>query len=395
MSDEDDITGEAVDETQEEIDEIGEETGGGETQSINIMTSAEENNDTAGGQGKTKCFLVKTSTGSFLVPMSAEGSALGDPDTSLPPHVAAVLNQANANRLVNQTVTSDSNQTVSSESNQTVLSESNQTILSGYQNVSEVNLTNQEGIVTAKRIDLVPRSGSVTRRRAPYITQTISRDEQFAAEIAAYNKEMYQKRESRSRSGSESSTGSRNRSESSTGSRNRSKSSTRSRNRSESSTGSRNRSLSSSEHKQSAGHVDSCNSGQVPESDSTVSPPRDSVTTRLKRASVGSPEPSPPAAKQAKTSPPAKHAKPSSPEAKHAQSEESPVARTLPILETLQREIPLPEREIERPAKPGKPKSSMDRIKELKERLRKQQEKLEEVRKKNITKVNLEEFDDI
>ncbi len=387
MSDDEDIIGEAVDETQEEIDEIGEETGEGETQRINIMTSSEENNDTAGGQGKTKCFLVKTSTGSFLVPMSAEGSALGDPDSSLPPHVAAVLNQANANRLVNQTVTSDSNQTVSSESNQTVWS--------GYQNVSEVNLTNKEGVVTAKRIDLVPRSGSVTRRRAPYITQTISRDEQFAAEIAAYNKEMYQKQESRSRSGSESSTGSRNRSESSTGSRNRSKSSTRSRNRSESSTGSRNRSLSSSEHKQSAGHVDSCNSGQVPESDSTVSPPRDSVTTRLKRASVGSPEPSPPAAKQAKTSPPAKHAKPSSPEAKHAQSEESPVARTLPILETLQREIPLPEREIERPAKPGKPKSSMDRIKELKERLRKQQEKLEEVRKKNITKVNLEEFDDI
>ncbi len=332
-----------------------------ETQKINIMTSSEESKESEADKGKTKFYLVKTSTGSFLVPMSAEGTALNDPDNTLPPHVAAVLKQANANRLVNQTVCSHSNETVSSEGNQGVSSESNQTVLagvkssttwSGYETVSEVDTTNKQGVVTARRIDLIPRSGAVTRRRAPYITQTRNeQNEQFAAEIAAYNKEMHAREVSRSRSVSESSTRSRTASESEPR-----------KVREQDETGS------TLETDESLGKV------AVPRSSGRLAQkgavPTSPEKPQLKRASVDSPDPSPPKAKQAKP-------------------DETPLCETSPILETLEREIKTPEKV------PEKPKTSTDRIKELKERLRKQQEKLEEVRKRNIAKVNLEEFDDI
>ncbi len=326
-----------------------------ETQKINIMTSSEESKESEADKGKTKFYLVKTSTGSFLVPMSAEGTALNDPDNTLPPHVAAVLNQANANRLVNQTVCSHSNKTVSSEGNQGVSSESNQTVLSGgkspttwsgYETVSEVDTTNKQVVVTARRIDLIPRSGAVTRRRAPYITQTRNeQNEQFAAEIAAYNKEMHAREVSRSRSVSESST--------------------------------RSRTVSESEPKKAGEQAETESSSHIDDgpggSGTSVGKkalPSSPEKPQLKRASVGNPDPSPPRPKQAKP-------------------DETPLCETSPILETLEREIKTPEKV------PEKPKTSTDRIKELKERLRKQQEKLEEVRKRNIAKVNLEEFDDI
>ena len=281
----------------------GDSKGAKETQKVNNLTSSEEN-IAASEPGKSKFYLVKTSTGSFLVPMSARGLASDNPDSNLPAHVAEVISQAKASKMVNQAASAENNQTVSSNlgDKQSVSSD-----LKSTQIISDVS--NKQGKMVAERIDLGTRSGIVTRRRAPYITHV-----------------------DRSTS-------------------------------SESSSTSGSRSVSESELREPAERSETDNAGQTPENISDEMPPGDSCISLLKRAAPISPEPSPPCVKQPKSD-----------------------------------EIPVPETKFPDKSKssvPEKTKSSSDRIKELKERLKKQQEKLEEVRKRNISKINLEEFDNL